>query len=148
MGSNHPTPASCFKIASALDAVTLTASANGLIIDTRGFDGGWLTFIVNVGTTTTSSTGSMAITVEEDDNSGMSSALTVAGATFTTIVAGTGATYDKTLQGAIKLQGRERYLRLVVTETGTVTACPIAAVALLHGATYSADVDSTYEFSV
>jgi len=147
MGATGPTPNTSLKMQSALDAVSLAADTNGLIIDTQGFDGGWLTFVVNVGTVTGAGA-TLDITVQEDSASNMATAVAVSGAAMTQIIQTDTTTFDKVLIGTLQLQGRKRYMRLVFDEGVAITACPISAVAILQGATYSNDVDSTFEFTI
>jgi len=128
------------KAISALDAVVLSATANGLPIDTQGFES--LVFTINVGDFATfSGSNLLTFTVEESDASGSGYAAIAAGA-YLDARNEAGAVWDRIMDAAgddeqafmIGVEVRtKRYLRLVVTETGTVSV-PISATAILGGA--------------
>lgn len=148
MGAYGKTPNTELQIESALDAVVLTADTNGIEIDTKGFDGGWLTFIVNVGTVTGAGA-TLDITAEETDVTGFGGTVTaITGAAMTQIIQSTAGTFNKTLQGTIQILGRQRFIRLVFDEGVAITACPISAVYVLQGPRDSAKVTTTYEYTV
>lgn len=139
MGAYGATPSSNMKVVQTLAPVSLSASGTGsLVVDTQGFDGGFATFIVNVAAE--SGSGSMVFRVQEDDNSGFSSASDVTGAAFASISA---ANDETTYYGVVQIQGRQRYLRLAWAETGTFTAlCSGACVLTGPGDTADAGTAS------
>lgn len=148
MGAYGTTPATGFKHQSGLDAVDLTATTNGIEVDTRGWDGGWATFYVNVGTPTGAG-GEVDIKLQETDVTGFGGTVTdITGATFTKIEVGDSTSFDKTLAGTVQILGRQRFLRAVFTETVAVTACPIACVVVLSQPGESNLQTATYEFTI
>ncbi len=148
MGAYGITPTTGMKVVSALDAVDLTATTNGIEVDTQGFDGGWVTFILSVGTPTGAG-GEFDVKVQETDVTGFGGTVVdVTSATFTKIEVDVAGSFDKTLSGTVQVLGRQRFMRLVFTETVAVTACLISAVAALTGASESNLVDTTYEFTI
>lgn len=148
MGAYFTDPETGYKFESALDSEDITATTNGLEIDTQGFDKGWCTFYVNVGTMTGAG-GEIDIKLQETDVTGFGGTVTdVTGATFTKLEVDVAGTFDKAVAGTVLIHGRQRFLRLVFTETSAVTATPISAVAVLTGARESNLVDTAYDFSV
>jgi len=146
MGAYFTDPTTGAHHTSALNSVTLTSTTNGLTIDTQGFDKGWCTFVVNVGNAGGAGS-TLDITVEESADPGMAGATTVAGAAFAQIEADVSATFAKTVAGTVLVHGRQRYVRLVFTETGAISV-PIGAAAVLTGPRESNLVTAAYDFSV
>lgn len=131
MGSQQPR--SGIKIVSALrpDDYGSTApnATQCLNIDTLGFR--WAVFSVDVGNVAGTS---ITAIVQQDDNSAMSSATSVTGATMTVW----GNTSDNTQRSiTIDLSKTERYLQLAFTYD-TISASDVSAVCVLSGAHDSA----------
>jgi len=145
MGANTATPNTFTKHVSALNAATVSATGNGVAVDTLGFDSGWATISINVGAVTGSGA-ELAVKLQESDASGSGYA-DITGATFTTIESDTAGTFNKVLTGSVQLNGRKRYLRLALTETGTFSA-PMSATAMLSGPSVSTKANGTWEFTV
>jgi len=126
------------KAISALDAVVLSATTNGLVIDTQGYES--LVFTINVGDFVTfDGTNKLTFTVQEGDQSNLSDAAEIAAGAYLDARNEAGAAWDKILDGAtddeqaymIGVEVRtKRYLRIVVTEGGIVSV-PISATAVL-----------------
>ena len=117
------------KATKAFAYASRTASANGEIIDTVGFDG--LTFVVQLATVTTAdSSNYFTLTLEAGDASNLSDAATVTAATG---LLGSNLVINDTGQsdyiGEMGYAGGKRYVRLVATETGTASAA-FSAVAV------------------
>lgn len=131
------------KAISALDAVALSATTNGIAIDTQGYES--LVFTINVGDFATfSGSNLLTFTVEESDASGSGFAAIAAGQ-YLDARNEAGAAWDRIMDAAgddeqafmIGVEVRtKRYLRLVVTETGTVSV-PISATAILGDARHA-----------
>lgn len=126
------------KQVTAVLAVSLTATTNGLVVDTQGYES--LVFLINVGDFATfDGTNNLAVKVQEGEDSGLSDAADIAAADYLTARNEAGTAWDRLLNAAaedeetyilgVKL-GTKRYRRLVVTEAGAVTV-PFAAVAVL-----------------
>lgn len=100
-----------------------TATGNGEIIDTTGFDS--LTFIVTLATVTTAdSSNYFTITLQHGDDASLSDAATVTAATG---LLGSNLVINDTTPllnhiGLMGYAGGKRYVRLVATETGTASA--------------------------
>lgn len=110
------------KVSKAFAYASRTASANGEIIDTRGFDS--LTFVIQLATVTTAdATNFFTFTLQHGDDSGLSDAATVTAATGllgSNLVVNDTALSDTI--GMIGYVGGKRYVRLVATETLTASA--------------------------
>ena len=127
-----------FKAISALDAVSLTATTNGIVIDTQGYES--LAFTLNVGDFVTfDGTNNLTITVQEGDASNLSDAANIAAADYLDARNEAGAVWDRLLNAAAEdeqayligvVVNTKRYKRIVITEAGIVTV-PISATALL-----------------
>jgi hypothetical protein len=145
MGAYGPHPASGMKPFVALEAQSITSATttNGTAIDTRGFEG-YAVFLFNAGTFTGASP-AMDLKVQEDDNSGFSSATDVTSAAFAQV---TTANDAAVFAGCVQLTGRERYLRVSAVSSGTITAIPMGVTCLLTQAGDSAHQDVTYSFDV
>ena len=118
------------KVSKAFAYASRTASANGEIIDTRGFDS--LTFVIQLATVTTAdATNFFTFTLQHGDDSGLSDAATVTAATG--LLGSNLVVNDSTTQsdmiGMMGYAGGKRYVRLVATETGTASAA-FSAVAV------------------
>lgn len=126
------------KVMSALDAVSFTATTNGIIIDTQGFES--LMFTINVGDFATfTGTNKITVSVEEGDDSGLSDAAAIASGDYLLAQNEAGSTWDKIMDGATDDEqayklgiaiNTKRYKRLVFTEGGTVVV-PLSATAVL-----------------
>lgn len=118
------------KATKAFAYASRTATGNGEIIDTAGFDG--LTFIVQLATVTTAdSSNYFTITLQHGDDASLSDAATV---TATTGLLGSNLVINDTTPllnhiGLMGYAGGKRYVRLVATETGTASAA-FSAVAV------------------
>lgn len=118
------------KVSKAFAYASRTASANGEIIDTRGFDS--LTFLIQLATVTTAdATNFFTFTLQHGDDSGLSDAATVTAATG--LLGSNLVVNDSTTQsdmiGMMGYAGVKRYVRLVATETLTASAA-FSAVAV------------------
>jgi len=118
------------KVSKAFAYASRTASANGEIIDTRGFDS--LTFVIQLATVTTAdATNFFTFTLQHGDDSGLSDAATVTAATG--LLGSNLVVNDSTTQsdmiGMMGYAGGKRYVRLVATETLTASAA-FSAVAV------------------
>ena len=118
------------KVSKAFAYASRTASANGEIIDTRGFDS--LTFVIQLATVTTAdATNFFTFTLQHGDDSGLSDAATVTAATG--LLGSNLVVNDSTTQsdmiGMMAYAGGKRYVRLVATETLTASAA-FSAVAV------------------
>lgn len=126
------------KAISALDAVALSATTNGIVIDTQGYES--LAFTLNVGDFATfSGSNFLTITVQEGDQANLSDAANIATADYLDARNEAGAAWDRILDGATDDEqayligiavNAKRYKRIVVTETGIVSV-PISATAVL-----------------
>ncbi len=126
------------KVTSALDAVSLTATTNGIVIDTQGYES--LAFAISVGIFATfDGTNNLAIKVQEGDQANLSDAADIASGDYLDARTQAGAAWDRLLNSAAEdaeayvigvALGTKRYRRLVFTEAGIVTV-PISAVAVL-----------------
>ena len=147
MGAYGMTPATAFKVVDAEVAVTYASAStfNGTEIDTRDFDGGWAVFVVSAGNFTGAGC-TAAIKIQETDVTGFGGTVAdVSGAAFANIT----ASNDNTVYiGAVRLQGRQRFLRCHTTTSGTVTTAPLAVVCLLYGAGSSASQSVAHSFTV
>ncbi len=118
------------KVVPCIDPVALVADTNGAAIDTLGFDG--LEYVIQVGAAFVG--GGFDATIEQspDDGSGSPTGVWTAvpaaetlGALPVVVITDT----DITLRvGSI---GKERHQRVVLTETGTITAGVIGVLAVL-----------------
>lgn len=146
MGAYGPDPATAHKVVVALlsQSITSATATAGTAIDTRGFEGGYAVFTVNAGTFTGASP-AMAVKVQEDDNSGFTSASDVSGAAFTSL---TTANDAAVYAAQVKIQARERYLRVLATSSGTITAIPIGVTCTLVGPRDSQLQSVSYVFEV
>lgn len=118
------------KVSKAFAYASRTASANGEIIDTRGF--GALTFVIQLATVTTAdSSNYFTFTLEAGDDSGLSDKATVTAATglLGSNLVVNDATTQSDFIGMMAYVGGKRYVRLVATETGTASAA-FSAVAV------------------
>lgn len=111
------------KVSSAFDYASRTATANGNIIDTRGFDG--LVFVVTLATVTTAdSSNYFTLTLQHGDDASLTDAATVTAATglLGSNLVINDATAQSNFRGLMGYSGSKRYVRLVATETGTASA--------------------------
>jgi hypothetical protein len=118
------------KVSKAFAYASRTATANGEIIDTRGF--GAVTFLIQLATVTTADGSNyFTFTLSAGDDSGLSDGATVTAATG--LLGSNLVINDSTTQsdmiGMMGYAGGKRYVRLVVTETGTASAA-FSAVAV------------------
>jgi len=126
------------KAISGLDAVSLTATTNGIVIDTQGYES--LAFVVNVGDFVTfDGTNNLTITVQEGDAANLSDAANIATADYLDVRNEAGAAWDRLLNAAAEDEqayiigvavNAKRYKRIVITEAGAVTV-PMSVTALL-----------------
>lgn len=126
------------KAISALDAVALSATTSGLVIDTQGYES--LAFTLNVGAFVTfDGTNNLTITVQEGDQANLSDAANIAAADYWDARNEAGAAWDRILDAAADDEqayligvavNAKRYKRIVVTEAGIVSV-PISATAML-----------------
>lgn len=97
-------------------AGSLTASANGKSIDTLGCE--TLTAIYQFGTTTTGTSGTVTLTLE--DSADDSSFALITGATSGALTTDAGGMNAKRYALVLNCKGRRRYVRMVATIAGTV----------------------------
>lgn len=126
------------KAISALDAVSLTATTNGIVIDTAGYES--LAFTLNVGDFITfDGTNNLAIKVQEGEQANLSDAADIAAADYLDARNEAGVVWDRLLNAAAEDEqayligvavNTKRYKRIVITEAGIV-AVPISATAIL-----------------
>ncbi len=126
------------KQVSALDAVALAATTNGIVIDTQGFE--QLGFAINVGDFATfDGTNKLTWKVQEGEQSDGSDMADIAAADYLASRNEAGAAWDRIMDGATDDEqaywigvalNQKRYRRLVVTEGGIVSV-PCSATALL-----------------
>ena len=106
---------------------TSTTTGTGIAIDTRGYT--FATFSIGLGTTTASS-GTLAMKVQMDDNSGFSSATDVSGAAITTFVVDNADNTTRIL--AVDLtKVSERYIRSHLTTAVSATSVPVNVTCIL-----------------
>jgi len=119
----------------ALAPAALAADTNGIAIDTLGFNG--LEYVINVGTAFVG--GGFDVTLEEDDDDGSGSPVgtwtavpsdEILGRLSDTIAAQVIIT-DANKVYRVGSIGKKRHQRAVFTETGTISAGVIGAVAIL-----------------
>lgn len=132
------------KCISALDAVSMTATTNGIVIDTQGYES--LVFTLNVGDFVTfDGTNNLAIKVQEGDQANLSDAADIAAADYLDARNEAGAAWDRLLNSSTEDEqayaigvalGTKRYRRLVWTEAGAVTV-PMSATAILGHARHA-----------
>jgi hypothetical protein len=96
----------------AIPVAVHSGTATGVAVDTRGAQS--IFVIVHCGTVT--STATMDLKVQSDDNSGFTSATDVTGATFTQLTA---SNHEKVLVGRVNMTGSERYIRVLGTYGGS-----------------------------
>ena len=129
------------KVKDAIAANTITATTNGITIDTQGFES--LMFVIDVGAFVDfTATNKWTFTVEEGDVADASDMAAIAAADYLASYRdGTSgwdricdAAADDVLAYAIGVRmNAKRYKRLVLTEAGTVSAI-VAAMAILDHA--------------
>jgi len=119
-------PSAFCKPARSIDPDTYTASANGTSVDCRGFEHALVVIALN--TISSSNTGTITIEQSSDDGSSDSFAA-ISGALYTF----TGTDDDAVKAIAVRLHGKERYLRAVYTETATGQSTQISAIFVLMG---------------
>lgn len=130
------------KVADAItDDITASGDLGTATIDTKGYD--YLTFICTAGTLDDDLT---ALTVNESDNSDMSSSSSVIVFQTTTDVAGntnalSAFDSDESLRYDINLLDRKRYFKFVLSSTGS-TNHEVSVVALLSRAEIGLDDNS------
>ena len=115
----------------AVDGVTVgsATTTDSSAIDTQGFTEAQL--ILSFGTTTgTSGTATVSL-VECDTSGGTYAAIT--GATTTALTTDGGAQTDKYVDIALSLLGRERYLKVRVVTTGTISTGAMDGFVILGG---------------
>lgn len=135
MGQNLIQDVKCF---SALDAVTLSATTNGIVVDTQGYEA--LAFVLNVGDFATfDGVNNLTITVQEGDQANLSDAANIATGDYLDARSESGAAWDRLLNGSTEDEqayivgvavNAKRYKRIVITEAGTVSV-PISVTAIL-----------------
>ena len=126
------------KVVSAIAPATRTDSVNGTGFDTQGFE--FCEIVLHAGTFTGDET--MTLTVETSTAS-LSGYAAISGAAFTAI----STSNDEAIyRGIVRLDGAEKYIRCVGTNTGTGNAV-YGVVAILKNAVDSADA-SAVAFSV
>ena len=113
------------RVAVVEQAIIADATVVGAIIDTLGFES--LEYIVQVGTITT---GSLALVIEDGDDSGLSDAAAVPAAERLGALTGFVVTDDDTTKriGSIS---KKRFQRLTLVGTGTSVIDFVSAVAVL-----------------
>lgn len=126
------------KQISGLDAVVLSATTNGIVIDTAGYES--LVFTLNVGDFATfDGTNNLAIKVQEGEQANLSDAADIVAADYVDARNEAGAAWDRLLNGAAEDEqaymigvavNTKRYKRIVITEAGTVSV-PISVTAIL-----------------
>jgi len=126
------------KVVSAIAPATYTATETGTGFDTQGFE--FCEIVLHAGTFTGDETMTLTVETSTAIGSGYSA---ISGAAFTAIsTANDAAIY----RGIVRLDGAERYVRCVGTNTGTGNAV-YGVVAILKNAVDSADA-SAVAFSV
>ena len=106
---------------------TSTTTGTGKAIDTRGYT--FATFSIGLGTTTASS-GTLAMKVQMDDNSGFSSATDVSGAAITTFVVDDADNTTRILVVDLT-KVSERYIRSHLTTAVSATSVPVNVTCIL-----------------
>lgn len=117
------------KVLRALNPVTLSATTNGLVVDTA--DGAALMFSINVGTFATfTGTDKLTVKVQEGDLADASDMADIAAADYLDSYVGNVVGWDRIMDGAtddeqifaigVRMSSK-RYRRLVFTEGGTVS---------------------------
>lgn len=125
------------KQTAALVAVSLTATTNGLVVDTQGYE--TLIFDINTGIFAYDGTNNLTVTVEESDAGDGTGMTAVAAGDYLDPRNQAQATWDRLLNATgedaqayklgVKLNTK-RYKRIVFTEAGAVTVV-ISATAIL-----------------
>lgn len=125
----------------AMNAITFSATTNGTTVDTQGFES--LSFAVIVGTNggnAFSATDLVTFTVQEGDQADASDMAAIAAGDYLASERQDGTSWDRILDAAADDQevysigvqlNTKRYKRIVATETGTVSAVIIGAIAEL-----------------
>ena len=131
-------------VVSLLDPVTVTADTNCASVDLSGYTG--VTFIVSVGVSADTLSGSVKYEIEVQDSADDTSFAAVANALVIDGVTGTNtgtfgiinsASTDSAVYSAGYI-GNKRYVRPVINATGThALGTPISVVAVLHGKQHS-----------
>lgn len=118
------------KHVSALDPVVLSATTNGAIVDTKGYES--VTFVVQTGVATAGPDASnyITVTIQEGDSATLTDAATVTAANTLGTAPVIDAAGDASNEFRFGFLGTKRYARLVFTETGTFSA-PASALAIL-----------------
>ncbi len=124
--------------------LTTATTVTGDAIDTKGWDGGYAVVLLNAGTFTGASP-SLAVKVTEDSAADMPSAADIAGAAFAAITTANDAAL---YVGRIHLHGRERFLQVSATSSGTITIIEFGVTVELQGPRQSDYQTGTYTFSV
>lgn len=115
------------KARKALSSAQITATATGDVIDTQGFES--ITFVVQTAAVTTADASNyFTAAIYEDDAVGMGTEA------LATAIIGTAPVVDATADANTVQQfgynGRKRYVRLKMVETGTADAV-VGAIAIL-----------------
>lgn len=125
------------KVTKVLDPDTITTDTNCTGVDTLGFDS--LLFLVNVGESGDTLSGSVKIELEVEESDDDSTYTDVADADLTNYVAGTNdgcfavidAAAEDDTRHIVGYKGSKRYARVVINVTGTHTnGTPMAASAI------------------
>lgn len=128
------------KHAQAINPATITATTNGIVIDSQGYRS--LTFIINVGIFVDfTATNKWTFTVEESDASDGTGMAEIASGNYLAAYKGTTSGWDRICDAAADDESTfaigviislKRYYRLVLTEGGTVSAIVGAEAVLGH----------------
>ena len=124
------------KVSQAILPLAVTADVTGSVVDTQGFEE--IMFAINIGNVpTTDATNFFTFKIQEGDAANLSDAADVTDANrllhASALVINHGTSFDNTIYKMGLTIAAKRYMRLVATKTGTVSAT-FGAVALLTAA--------------
>lgn len=123
-------------------AGAITASANGKSIDALGAAA--VAFVYQFGTTTSGTSGTVTLSLEESSDDSSFSA--ISGATTTALTTDSGGQSAKRACVSVSMIGRKRYIRGVLTVAGTVSTAatgPQNAAGVLMAGNLSQSIKST-----
>ncbi len=132
-------PSEFIKPVHSIEAEVYTASKTGASADCRGW--AHAVALISLGTISSSNTGTIKIQQSSDDGS-VDTFADISGAAYTL----TGDDDDTVKAIAVRLHGKERYLRALYTETATGQSSAISVVICLVGPQDSTN-DNTFTYS-
>lgn len=134
-------PSSFIEAGFSIESEVYTADKTGSGVDCRGYDHALV--VMNFGTVSSGAGGTIVIQSSQDDGSSDAYAA-ITGATYTL----TGTEDDSVKLGAVRLGGKERYLRAVYTEVSGDSAALSVAILPMGPKDNTNDIGATYAFDV